>query len=247
MWTALSVRQMLRSRFYLILVLVQPLFFLTVAAWLSRGGGQPLAAAVAGSTAMGMWSATLFGAGRALQHERRAGTLELLLVSPRPLLQPVLGVCLGAAALGLVSAAGGLGSAVAFFGFRTGWRALAALAPALLIGMAGMAALGVLLSGLFVLLRQASMITNMLEYPVWFACALMVPAGSRPEPVALVGEFLAPTHLGALLRAALGEGEVDLAAAGKLVLLSGLYLALALAAFRRVGEAVRRRGDLAIV
>lgn len=246
-WAELAVKQMLRTRLYLVLAVVQPLFFLLVLAWLSDARDRELGEAVAGTTVMGMWSAILFGAGRALQRERRSGTMELWLVSPRPLLAPLFGVCLGAATLGLVSAASALGTATAFFGYRPGTTEVALFALTLVIGVPALAVLGLLLSGTFVLLRQAAVLSNMLEYPVWFACALVVPADSRPRVVAGLGEVLSPTHLGALLRSALTAGRLDAAPTAKLLGFSALYLVLAVSFLRHVGEVARRRGDLAIV
>lgn len=251
-WTLLFFKQLLRLRFFMILAVVQPLFFLTVAALLARSDrgadrDAVLAQAVAGTTVMGMWSATLFGAGRALQRERRAGTMEFWLVSPQPLLAPLLAVCLSAAAMGIVSAGSAVVTAAAIYDFRVGAIELGLFTLGLLLGVAGLALLGVLMAGVFVLVRQAAMLTNMLEYPVWYACALVVPGASRPAVVSAIGAVLSPTYLGELLRAALVDGDFDAAAAGKLVLLSALYIGLALPFLRRVGEIVRRRGDLAMV
>lgn len=246
MWALLSLKQMLTHRFYIVLAIVQPLFLLAVAAWLAEGEGTKLAEAVAGTTVMGMWSAVLFGAGRAMQRERRAGTMEFWLIAPRPLLAPLSGVCLGAAALGLVSATSAVAAATAFFGYRVGPAELALFGAGLLVGVPSLAALGVLLAGLFVVSRQAAVLTNMLEYPVWFACALAVPAGARPGAVAAVGELLAPTHVATLLRGALVDGQVEVLALVKLVGLSALGLVLAVFCLRRVGEVARRHGDLAM-
>lgn len=246
-WTVLSLKQLSRARFYFILVLAQPLFFVAVTAWLSRGRADTLATAVAGTTVMGMWSITLFGSGRALQRERRGGTLELLLVAPMSLFRPLFAVSLSAAVLGLLSAASAVIAVTVFFGQPLEWAHLGLFAVALSAGVVGIAVLGVLLSVMFVLLRQASMLTNMLEYPVWFACALMVPADARPTAVAWFGELLLPTHLGTLLGEAITAGTVDAAAAGKLLVLAVAYTVLAVALLRRVSVIVRRRGDLAIV
>lgn len=250
-WTLLFFKQLLRLRFFIILAVVQPLFFLTVAALLAGSDSGTdrdavMAQAVAGTTVMGMWSATLFGAGRAIQRERRAGTMEFWLVSPQPLLAPLLGVCLSAAAMGIVSAGSALVTAAAVYDFRASAAELGLFALSLLLGVAGLALLGVLMAGAFVLIRQAAMLTNMLEYPVWYACALVVPGASRPAVVSAIGAVLSPTYLGEMLRAALVDGDFDAAAAGKLVLLSVLYIGIALPFLRRVAEIARRRGELAM-
>jgi ABC-2 type transport system permease protein len=245
-WTVLTVKQLLRSRFYLILALLQPLFFLTVAALMSGARGERLGATLAATTIMGMWSTTLFGAGRALHRERVYGTLELLLISPRSLLRPVLGVCLGSSALAVASAGSGLVAATVLFGFRTSWVRLALFAPALLVGVLGLAALGTLLCASFVLMRQATALSNTLEYPVWFACALLIPPDARPAPVALAGEFLAPTHVSTLMNAAVVHGGLDRLACAKLAVLCPLYVGAAVLLFDRVTKIVRRRGGLTL-
>lgn len=246
--TLLALKQLLRSPFYLVLVVVQPLFFVVVTALLSDGRRSAVVGSVAGATVMGMWSATLFGAGRALQRERRQGTTELLLVAPASLLRPVFCTSTAAALLGVVSAVSGLATAYSLFGIATGWRSGAAFILMVFVGVGAMSCLGVLLSAMFVLLRQASVLSNMLEYPLWFACALIIPADARPALVAAVGEVLVPTHLGSLLReAVLADGSVSGPAVVKLVGLSVLYVVGAIPLFRRVDDLARRRGDLSTV
>lgn len=250
-WTLLMFKLLIRFRFFIILAVVQPLFFLTVAALLSSSDAADhdavLAQAVAGTTVMGMWSATLFGAGRALLRERRAGTMEFWLVSPQPLLAPLLAVCLSAAVMGIVSAGSAVVTAAVVYDFQVSAGELGLFTVGLLLGVVGLAMLGVLMAGVFVLVRQAAMLTNMLEYPVWYVCALVVPSASRPAVVGAIGAVLSPTYVGQLLRAALVDNELDTTAAGKLLALSALYLALALPFLRRVGQIVRRKGDLALV
>lgn len=240
----LTIKQHLRSTFYLILALLQPVLFLLITTWLSGSDRAAVTEAIASTTVMGMWSTTLFGAGRALQRERRQGTLELLLVAPTRLIVPVAGICLGSAALGVLSAGSAVVVGVALTGQLISPTHGAVFAAALLVSLVCMAVLGLLISGLFVLLRQASVFTNVLEYPVWFACGLLVPLAARPSVLAAAGDVLTPTYVGVLLRRAIGSGALDVRAGLAVLILSIGYLGGALVLFGLVIQRVRRKGDL---
>lgn len=242
----LTVKQHLRSKFFLILAVLQPLLFMTIVIWLSETDRGAVSDALASTTVMGMWSTTLFGAGRALQRERRHGTLELLLVAPTKLLLPLAGVCLGSASLGVLSAGTGVVVVAVLTGHVSSLVDSAVFLATLSGAVVCFAALGLLICVLFVLLRQAAVFTNVLEYPIWLACGLLIPLADRPDAVAALGDVLIPTHVGVLLRDAVGTGRLDVQPVLAVVVLSVAYLVAALMLVDRVARRVRRRGDLTI-
>src|SRR5918911_2395556 len=87
-WAGLRfrVRELMVSRWFLLLSFLQPIIFASIAFYMFRAGGRPgtLLYAALGAGMMGIWSSTLFGSGGALQWQRWQGTLELLVASPPP-------------------------------------------------------------------------------------------------------------------------------------------------------------------
>lgn len=239
----ITLKQLVMSKFYLLLGVVQPLLYLVVTAALSRGAAPVAASAISGCAVLGMWSLILYGAGRALLRERSVGTAQFLLVTPHGLLRPVLGICIGAAMLGFMPTLTALAGGIAA-GFRidvTSVLLFVALVPVVMLGIVGQ---GLLLSALFVLSRQANALSNSLEYPVWIACGLLVPLADRPWWVAGIGAVLTPTYAGQVFRSALEGQGVAWTALSIMLALSAAQLLLAIPLFRLIEKRIRIKGDL---
>lgn len=243
----LMVKQLVRRRFYLVLAVVQPLLYLTIAGLLAQDQSYLPGAAV-GAGVMGMWSATLFGAGGALDRGRWQGTLEHLLITPAPLVYPVLGMCFGAASLGLLSMATALVTAWVAFGLTLPLTELLLVAGATVVALFGMGALGILTTSVFLLARQARALSNLLEYPVWICSGLLLPADTLPSVLRWIGFLFTPTWAARLLDEAV-RGNVGSMAAPVcwLVLLTVAYFAAGLVLLGRIEFVVRRRGDLSFI
>jgi ABC-2 type transport system permease protein len=239
----LTVKQLLRARFYLLLGVVQPLFFILVTSALAGGAQSVGAPAVAGCAVMGMWSLVLFGAGRALLRERNFGTVQFLLVTPHGLLRPVLGICVGAALLGAMPAATAVAGG-ALLGFELNPASVALFVALVPVVMAGLAAQGLLLCALFVLSRQANAFSNAMEYPVWFACGLLVPLADRPWWAAVAGALLTPTYAGQAFRTALGGAGVSWSSVAAVAGLAAVQVLVAVPLFRVIERRVRQKGDV---
>jgi len=242
-----AVTQLILLKFYVVLAAFQPVTFLTIAGLLSDSGPY-LRDAVLSAGLMGMWSTTLFGAGGALDRERRYGTLELLFAAPTQLVGPILGACLGAAALGLVSIVLALGVGWLAFDVHTPLVRLPGIAVASVVAVLGLAAFGLVIAGVFVLARQTRMLVNLLEYPVWVCSGLLVPSEALPDALRLVGLALPTTWALQLLRAtADGSLPAALRAGAVLVLLTVAFVALGVLLLGRMERAARDRGDLSFV
>lgn len=243
-FTALfNLKQLILSRFYLLLAVVQPVFFAVLTGVLSEGDSKAHVQSLAGCATMGMWSIVLFGAGRALLRERKFGTLEHLLVSPAGLFPPVLGVCLAAALLGALPLTSVFLTVVAM-GFVPSWQAVLVVVAVFPVIVLGLVALGVLVCALFVLSRQAVALSNALEYPVWFCCGLLVPVAVLPSWAVWIGAVLTPTYIQRILQGALAEDRFDWQNIAILLGIAVVELVLGAAVFRRVSARVRVKGDL---
>src|ERR1700686_3355532 len=79
-------REFMVSRWFLLISVLEPIIFATIAFYMFKAGKQPgtLLYAALGAGMMGIWWSPLFGSGGALQWNRWQGTLELLVASPPP-------------------------------------------------------------------------------------------------------------------------------------------------------------------
>jgi ABC-2 type transport system permease protein len=237
MATLMALKILMRARIVLVATVIQPVIYATIAGFVLRHGshgGPPLSAAT-GVAMMGAWTTVLFFAGGLLIRERRQGTLEMLVAAPSPLFQVVLGACLAAAAMAIYSLVSAIAVVVLFFGTPLHVANPAGFAAAVVAAIAVMAVFGVMLGGLFVLYRHAAMFQNSLEYPVWIASGLLVPLGSLPEAVRVIGWALPLTWANeALGRAVSGSGSVGGALA--VAVLVGVVYLVAAGAFLSVAE-----------
>lgn len=189
------VKSMSQSTVFLLTSLIQPLIFATIAFYLFRAGerSESLLYAAIGAGFMGIWSSTLFGSGAAIAIQRHQGTLELLVAAPAPLLMTLLPITLATATVGLLALVATLAWGWLLFSVpvqlaHPGW-----FAASLATTVFGLGALGLLMASTFVLYRNASALSNMLEYPVWLASGLLVPAALLPGWTRVLGWALAPT------------------------------------------------------
>ena len=199
----------LLSGFMLLMAVIQPVIFASIAFFMFEAGKRPgtLLYAAIGAGLMGIWSTTLFASGGSLQWWRWQGFLEPLVATPTPFVLVLLPATVanstyGMYALGMTLAWGRLVFGIPLT-FAHPW--LFALAvPATIVGLG---LLGFFLASSFVLYRHANALSNMLEYPVWLVTGVLVPLSLLPGWVRPIGWILAPTWgVRAIRAAALGGG-----------------------------------------
>ena len=222
-----NVKNLTNSLFFVLISVLQPVIFASIAFFMfdtgDRAGGLLYAALGAGL--MGIWSSTLFGSGGAIQWMRWQGTLEIAVAAPVRFLWVLLPLTISTATIGLYSIVATLFWGRVFFGVPFSvddWPAFVVAIPTAVIGLG---LLGLVLASTFVLYRQASAFSNLLEYPVWLATGLLVPLSLLPGWVEWLSWLLAPTWgMEAVRNAALG-GEVW-EGIGMCILLGAVYLVL---------------------
>jgi ABC-2 type transport system permease protein len=241
------VKSLSQSNFFILVSLIQPVIFSSIAFYMFRAGGSAptLLYAALGAGLMGIWSSTLFGSGGAIQWQRWQGTLELIVVVPPPLLQVLLPLTIATSAIGLYSVVATLVWGIIFFGMPLQLLHPFMFAISLIATVVGLGLLGLVLASTFVLYRNANALSNLLEYPVWLITGVLVPLSFLPGWTHVIGWALAPTWgIRALRAAALGGNP--LVGIGMSVVLSCIYLtigSLCLAHFERLA---RERGTLAL-
>ena len=242
-----NLKSLTLSSFFLLISVLQPLIFATIAFYIFRAGDKPetLLYAALGAGLMGIWSSTLFGSGGAIQWQRWQGTLESLIVAPPRFLAVLLPLTLANASIGLYSVAATLFWGRILFGVPLGFEHPFLFAVALPMAVIALGLLGLVMGSTFVLYRNANAFSNLLEYPVWLVSGLLVPVSLLPgwaEPLSWV---LAPTWgVRAVRESALGGDP--LAAIGMCVLLSGVYLAIGTVTLSNFERLARSRATLAL-
>jgi ABC-2 type transport system permease protein len=241
------VREFSVSRWFILMSVIQPVIFATIAFYLFKAGGQAgtLLYAALGAGMMGIWSSTLFGSGGALQWNRWQGTLELMVAAPAPFLLVLLPLTLATSATGAYALAATLLWGRLFFGVPLHLVHPLAFVLAVPTAVVALGLMGLLMGSSFILYRNANALSNLLEYPVWLATGLLFPLTLLPGWVTPISWLLAPTWgIEAIRHAALG-GAVW-APLGWCALAALAYLVLA-ACFLRVFErAARARATLAL-
>ncbi len=227
-WAGLKfhVKNLTLSGFFLLTSAIQPVIFASIAFFMFKAGAREgtLLYVSLGAGLMGIWSATLFASGGAIQWQRWQGTLELSIASPAPFLLVLLPMTLASATIGLYSLVGTLLWGAVIFGvpleIAQPWIFLAAV-PATVIGLG---LLGLVMASTFILWRNANALSNLLEYPIWLVTGLLVPISLLPGWVTPLSWVLAPTWgVRAIRDSALGGGD-PLAAIWMCLGLGALYL-----------------------
>jgi ABC-2 type transport system permease protein len=242
------VKSLTLSGFFLLTSAIQPVIFASIAFFMFEAGAREgtLLYVSLGAGLMGIWSATLFASGGAIQWQRWQGTLELSIASPAPFLLVLVPMTLASATIGLYSLTGTLLWGRLLFGvpFELDQPLVFLLAiPATVLGLG---LLGLVMASTFILWRNANALSNLLEYPIWLVTGLLVPISLLPGWVTPLSWVLAPTWgVRAIRDAALGGGH-PLAAVGMCLGLAALYLAVGAITVRHFEHLARDRATLSL-
>jgi ABC-2 type transport system permease protein len=236
------------SGFYLLTAAIQPVIFASIAFFMFKAGAREgtLLYVSLGAGLMGIWSATLFASGGAIQWQRWQGTLELSIASPAPFLFVLLPMTLASATIGLYSLAGTLLWGRLLFGVPFEVEQPLIFLAAVPATVLGLGLLGLVMASTFILWRNANALSNLLEYPIWLVTGLLVPISLLPHWVEPLAWVLAPTWgVRAIRDSALGTGE-PVAAIGMCLALGTAYLAVGSLTVRYFEKLARDRATLSL-
>lgn len=149
--------------------------------------------AILGGGMMGMWGNTLYASGWSIGFDRWNGTLEEILATPSPLIWIIAGRSMWNALVGIFNGLFILVIAVIFFNADLTMYDPVLFLVAFIATLLSLSALGLLFSSAFVLTRQAGVLTNGLEYPIYVGTGCMFPIALLPFWTAPLSLSLAPT------------------------------------------------------
>lgn len=242
------LKNLTHSMFFVLVSVLQPVIFASIAFFMFESGSRTgtLLYVALGAGLMGIWSATLFGSGGAIQWQRWQGTLEIVIGAPPPFVATLFPLTVATATIGIYSVAATLLWGRVFFGTPLDLAHPLQFAVALPATILSLGMLGLLLASTFVLYRNANAFSNLLEYPVWLATGLLVPLSFLPGWVTPIAWALSPTWgMEAIREAALGGGSAWTEIA-MCVGLGILYLALGSVALRNFERLARSRATLSL-
>lgn len=224
--------------------------------------GSVILYVVLGAGMMGMWGNTLYASGFSIQSERWWGTIEAVLAVPSALIWIIAGRTIWNALVGIVNGLLILVVTVVAYQVPLDIADPAMFLLAFFLTLLSLASLGLLFSSAFVLTRQAGVLTNGLEFPIYVGTGCLFPVFLLPSWAHPFSLFLAPTWgidaireaagfnpdslWGTVLPALSGQGAflLDL---GVMAVLAVIYLAAAVFLFKVVDDKARRTGELARV
>jgi ABC-2 type transport system permease protein len=246
---AFHLKSLTLSGFFLLISVLQTVIFASFAFFMHEAGAREgsLLYVALGAGLMGMWSATLFGSGGAIQWQRWQGTLEILVAAPPRFLMTILPLTIATASVGLYAIVATLFWGRVLFGVPLGFEHPWLFALALPVTVLGLGLLGLVLASTFVLYRHANAFSNLLEYPIWLVTGLLVPVSLLPGFVEPLSWVLAPTWGVEAVRTAAGVENGDpLAPIGMCLLLSAIYLAIGFFTMSNFERLARQRATLSL-
>jgi ABC-2 type transport system permease protein len=241
------VKSLTLSNFFLLLSVISPIIFASMAYFMFRAGARPgsLLYVSLGAAMMGIWSSTLFGSGGAIQWQRWQGTLEYAIASPPPFILVLVPLTLATATVGLYSLVATLTWGWLFFDVPFTVDHPVQFVVALPAMVTGLGLLGLVMASTFVLWRNANALSNLLEFPVWLITGLLTGISILPGWVHPLSWVLAPTWgVRALRESALGgDAWLDI---GMCLVLGAAYLVIGHFCLRYFERLARERATLAI-
>jgi ABC-2 type transport system permease protein len=237
-----------RNPFDVMTTAIWPLVYASLAYFMFRAGNEPASLLVAslGATIMGIWSVTTVGAADAIQRQRWAGVLELLVAAPAPFWAVLIPITIATSAIGIYSLASTLLWGRFLFGIPLHLEHPLVFALAITPTIVSIGLLGFVMASMIVRFRAGWAVGNMFEYPVWLVTGLLIPVTLLPDWVEPISWVLAPTWgMRALSDSAFAAGSplVDIAMC---LVLSAVYTVLGAMLLGRFLESARRRATLSL-
>ena len=191
----IHVKHLSRNAFDVMATTIWPLVYATLAYFMYRAGAGPDALLLAslGATVMGIWSITTVGAADAIQRQRWAGVLELLVAAPTPFWAVLLPITIATSTIGIYALVSTLLWGRLLFGIPLELEQPLLFALSIPPTIVSIGLLGFVMASVVVRFRAGWAVGNMFEYPVWLVTGLLIPVALLPYWVEPISWLLAPT------------------------------------------------------
>lgn len=231
-------------------VIAQPIIFglLLGMIYLERSEMDFTIYAVFGSGLSTFWSSICFSSASDIHRERWYGTLETIYAAPAGFKWIVLGKIIGNSVWGFLSIC--LSFSVVSLVFQK--RIMVDNILWLIIGLSlmtlSLVAIGYLFAALFTLSRNARVLMNFMEFPIYILCGILFPIEQLPALLRTVAYVLSPTWAVKIIHYAVWGGtwnEVLPYILG-LLLLTVVYTMLSLIMFKKIDVKCRVEATLEV-
>ncbi len=231
----------------LLALMAWPILYSTIAYYMFGADSDPdvLLTAALGATVMAIWSSVAFGAGGAIELQRRLGTLELLVAAPVPFASVLAPITIATSAVGVYSLVATLLWGRLIFGIPLHFEHPLLFALSLPVAIVAIGMLGLLLASTLIFYRAALFLGASFEYPVWLITGLLIPLSVLPAWVGPISWLLAPRWgMRAIRESTIGGSP--LSAIAMCLALSACYGVLAAVGLRAFERLARKRATLAL-
>ncbi len=231
-------------------VIAQPIIFglLLGIMYLERTSEEFTVYALLGSGLATFWGSICFSSASDIHRERWYGTLETIYAAPVGFKWIVLGKIIGNSLWGLISIAISVTVVVIFFDKSITIASPIWLSLGFSLMTLSLIAIGYLLAALFTLSRNARVLMNFMEYPVYMLCGILFPLELIPVGIRGFSYLLSPTWAVKVLRYGVYGGtfhDVFPHLLG-LSLISIAYLSLSVIMFERIDIRCRVEATLEV-
>ena len=230
--------------------IITPFLFTLVVLWIyPEVTGPVVLQAVLGGGVLGMWGNTLFESSFTISFDRTNGTLEPIIASPTSLSDIIIGRSIFNAFIGLLNALLVFVVAELLFQTEVTIKDPAMFFVTLILVLFSLASIGMIFAAVFVFSRRASVVSSIMEYPIYVLCGALVPITYLPSWTNPISMALGPTWgVEALKMAAIDGYEATMgfdmwACILFMILLSAAYVIVAALLMSRVERNIRETGS----
>ncbi len=252
-WVAMrfQIKRDLTSNLTRFILFVQPVLYGTLMYLMFRESGKEnfIEYIVLGTGMMNLWSSIIFSSGQAIARERRMGTLELMNVMPTSFQTIISGKIVGAVVISLISTINGYLFIIIISGQRFGVEHPFLFAVALLLVVISCVAIAIMLAAVFAISRQARMLANTAEFPIFIVTGLLFPLTLLPKWVLPISYILTPTWAIKVLRQCIETQNMTVLMHEFTILgsLTVIYFVISFFVYRRMTQMFRETGSLGVI
>ncbi|MDX8366746.1 ABC transporter permease [Cytobacillus sp. IB215665] len=241
---------MVRPMFQFI-ILFQPFIFATLGILIygHSDAEQIFHYVVLGSGFMTLWSSIVFSSASDVNRERMYGTLEIIFTSPTSFANTLIGKIIGNTIWGILSMFISFVYLTVLYDVQIQINYIWLFFGSFLLNIISLSIFAFFLAMSFTLSRQATMLMNCIEYPIYLICGFMFPISILPAWIQPISWLLPPTWTIELFRDVTGNQLIVndiMQTIIILIVLSFIYLALAVIFYRLVDKKARIAGTLGV-
>lgn len=196
-----------------------------------------------------LWGTILYSSASDIERERGMGTLEVIFTTPSDFRTIFLGKVLSNIFLGLLSMAISYVMLKFVLNINIIIQNVFLFWVSLLVTVILFAIMSILLAYVFTLSRSARLLMNILEYPIYILCGIVLPINILPKYIQILSYIFPPTWCAKILRECISgiHNMDDFYFSLVILLLMGIvYFFISLKLYNVITKKVRINGSLGV-